>query len=260
MADLEDINQFVTHTEVDWSLLFQPSEWYITPTVIKENATSLLVSISFSVACALIFLFARSKGIHKKGYWGEMRFSRLRFSDAALLLAWFSTYIPLTVSAWLVYIEQESQWSRALTIYALHMVVNFMFSVSLWWIQDVSLALLNLLTLIGVAMFTTSQFGKVLYFASYINTPYLLFLLVYFLEFCYFWYLNEGQELMDIANLQAAKSVSVLNQSAPQSAIGTNPTAVQKKKKKGAGPPDHIKSILQQRLKRQLEDEKEGEN
>lgn len=257
MADLEDINQFVTHTEIDWELLFQPSEWYITPTIIAENSKSLLATIGFSLFCALVFFIARSKGIHKKGFWGEMRFSKFRFPDSTLLLLWYLFYIPLAIGAWLIYIEQENKWSRALTIYILHMIVNVVFSISLWWIQDVSLALLNLLVLIGIAMFTTSQFGKVLYFASYINTPYLLFLLIYFLEFCYFWYLNEGQELMDIASLQAAKSVSVAQsqQSTSNGKPSILPSTVPKKRK--TGPPDHIKQILQQRLKKQKEDDQE---
>ena len=67
---------------------------------------------------------------------------------------------------------------------------------SLWWSQDLSLALLNILILLGVAMFTTNQFSFTLPFASLINTPYLFWLLYLFFDFCYFWWLNEGREAM----------------------------------------------------------------
>jgi hypothetical protein len=67
------------------------------------------------------------------------------------------------------------------------------------------LALLNILILLGVAMFTSNQFSSVLHFASIINTPYLFWLLYCFLDFCYFWWTNEGKEAMEMVKGGATK-------------------------------------------------------
>jgi hypothetical protein len=39
---------------VQWDLLFQPDQWYVTPSVVQEHWQSLLVSF---LACFLCFLF-----------------------------------------------------------------------------------------------------------------------------------------------------------------------------------------------------------
>src|SRR5690606_9014127 len=152
-----------------------------------ENYVSLGVSFGAIVLAFIIFVFSRSRGIDST-WWKGLKVPKYHFSDRRVLQLWAIFYIPLWISSWLVWIHSGKQWTRALTVYSSHMIVNVLFAVSLWWVKDVSLALLNLFTLIGVAMFTTTQFGAVLQFASIINTPYLFWLLIYTLYFCYFWY------------------------------------------------------------------------
>jgi hypothetical protein len=67
------------------------------------------------------------------------------------------------------------------------------------------LALLNILILLGVAMFTSNQFSFTLPFASIINTPYLFWLLYCLIDFSFFWWMNEGKEAMEMVKGGASK-------------------------------------------------------
>jgi len=222
---------FLTQPDVSWEYLFQPDQWYITPEVVSENFVSLFLSLAAVGLAALIFMFARSKGIKSK-WFRDLDRGKYYFTESLIMKVWLALYIPLAIGAWLSYVHGGQTWNRALTVYSLHMVVNVLFAVSLWWVQDLSLALLNLITLIGVSMFTTSQFNSILKFAGYINTPYMLWLLVFTVQYGYFWYLNEGKELMEVANL----------------AKGGSSKKVQKKKK---GLPSDVKKMLQQQVQEQ---------
>ncbi len=194
---------------VDWSYLFSPSDWYVNMEMIQDNFLALVASFAVVAVCSVLFVVIRKLGSNTEWY-KSLRFAnRLRLSDDQVTIIWILLYIPLAFSAWLIWVYGGEEWNRGLTIYSLHLIVNVLFAVSFWWVQDISLALLNLITLIGVAMFTTSQFNYTLKFASYINTPYLLFLFIYTVQFSYFWYLNEGKELMNITKqLQSGQSLT----------------------------------------------------
>jgi tryptophan-rich sensory protein len=229
---IDSATDLLEQADVNWEYLLDPSAWYITPEVIGENFLALLASIAGVVIAAAVFYFARSQGVKSKKY-RELKQPKFGLKEGQVLKIWFLMYVPLAIASWLVFVHGGQTWNRALTVYALHLLVNVLFAISLWWVQDLSLALLNLITLIGVAMFTVSQFNSVLKFAGYIQTPYLLWLLAYTIQFCYFWYLNEGKELMDVAKM--AKSGGASNQ--PQ--------------KKKSGISQKVKSELQEKLKQQ---------
>lgn len=225
--------------DVNWEYLFQPSEWYITPEVIAENCVSLAAALGAVAIAALVFLFARRQRI-KSEWYSNLKVNNFIFSDSTLLQLWLLMYIPLGISSWLIWIHGGKEWSRSLTVYSLHLLVNVLFAVSFWWVKDMSLALLNLITLIGVSMFTSTQFNSVLKFASFINTPYLFFLLIYFIQFAYNWYLNEGKEMLDIAQSMRKGTV----------------TGKVSKKRTSAIPAD-VKKKLQEKLQKERENNKE---
>lgn len=226
--------------DVSWEYLFQPSEWYVTPSVLAENYLSFAAAFGAVFLAALIFLFARNQGIKSDWYRKLKRGGKLNIPEILTVQAWLALYIPLGLSSWLVYVHGGKEWNRALTVYALHMLVNVLFSVSFYWVKDLSLALLNLFTLIGVAMFTSTQFNGVLKFASYINTPYLLFLLAYAIQYSYFWYLNEGKELIDQVQSMRKGNASLT-------------TGQIKKQKKKTGLPANVKKQLQAKLQEKQE-------
>jgi benzodiazapine receptor len=232
----------LTHFEqpdVNWEYLFQPSEWYITPEVITENYVSLAVALGAVTVAALVFIFARRQGI-KSDWYRKLKLNNFIFSDSTLLQLWLLMYIPLGISSWLVWIHGGKEWSRSLTVYSLHLLVNVLFAVSFWWVKDMSLALLNLITLIGVSMFTSTQFNSILKFASFINTPYLFFLLIYLIQFAYNWYLNDGKEMLDIAQNMRRGAVSTKD-----------------KKKRTSALPADVKKKLQEKLQKERENNKE---
>jgi tryptophan-rich sensory protein len=211
--------------QVNWDLLMQPSEWYIRPDVIMENSTPLLISLGVALLAFVLFLVARSRGVDDP-WWRNMKRTKLAFSPTNFILLWGFFYIPLAVSAWLIYIHSGNQWTRPLTVYAAHLCVNVLFAVSLWWVRDLSLALLNLVTLLGVAMFTSTQFSSILHFASVINIPYLFWLLYCLVDFGYFWYLNEGKDMLDVNQLKG----------------------IVKKKKKAFGIPEQEKERIKEKI------------
>ncbi|KAL0486410.1 translocator protein [Acrasis kona] len=226
--------------DVNLENFFDVSSWYITHEVIAEHYLSLLAAFGGVALAVALFLFARSQGVKTKWY-KDLKRPGYALKEKTVLKIWFATYIPLAVASWLVFIHGGETWNRALTVYSLHLLVNVLFAVSLYWVQDLSLALLNLITLIGVAMFTVTQFNSVLKFAGYIQTPYLLWLLAYTIQFCHVWYLNEGKELMDVAKMSKGNAAATTG------------------KKKKAFLPAHIKSDLQEKLKQQKLDIQESE-
>jgi tryptophan-rich sensory protein len=182
---------------INWKYLFEPSQWYITGEKLEKNYLSLIVSFSVCLFAFAIYLYTKNRGTKSKK-WEKIKQSNIILSDSTITKLWALSYIPLVISSWLIWVHFEGNWTRDMTVYSSHLAVNALFGISLYMIQDISLALLNLFVLIGVAMFTTAQFGNTLYFASFINTPYLIFLSVYALQFCHFWYLNEGDELLSM--------------------------------------------------------------
>ncbi|KAF0982292.1 hypothetical protein FDP41_011222 [Naegleria fowleri] len=216
--------------DVSWEYLFQPDQWYITPQSVSENFVPLVLSLAAVAVAAFVFWFSRNQGI-KTQWYRKLEKGKYYFSETLIFNVWIALYIPLAIGAWLSYVYGGQTWNRALTVYALHLIVNVLFSVSLWWVKDLSLALLNLITLIGVSMFTTSQFNSILKFAGYINTPYMLWLLIFTVQFGYFWYLNEGKELMEAANLARG--------------------GAKKAQKKKKGLPGDVKKKLQQQVQDQ---------
>jgi len=230
------------NNEIEWNLMFSPSQWWLTPTMVKENLPTLALTLGSVAFSILFFLFSKSRGDKSEFFLKLKTAKTLKIPDNLVILIWNILYLPLALGAWLVYYYGDKKWSRALTVYSLHMVVNLLFPVSFWWIKDLSLALLNLITLIGVAMFATSQFSNTLYFAGQIQTPYLLFLLMYTIQFCYVWYLNEGKELMDLTKQLGGKS------GAAASGAG---------KKLLKGPPKSIKDKLRAKVAQQVKDMEE---
>eukprot|EP01080_Neovahlkampfia_damariscottae_P004217 gene4217-7554_t len=182
--------------DVNWNLLFQIDQWYINQEVLTQHWQSLLISFGVVFICFIIFIIGQKMGINTQ-FWKGMKFSKYSiFNSPHFNLFWSIFYFPLAIGSWLIWINTEEKWSNSMTIYFAHLAVNALFSTSLWWSQDLSLALLNLLILLGVAMFTTNQFSFTLPFASLINTPYLFWLLYLFIDFCYVWWINEGKEAM----------------------------------------------------------------
>jgi tryptophan-rich sensory protein len=187
--------------QVNWEHLFDINEWHITPEVLSEHWQTLLISLSVVVLAFAILLIARAKGISTK-WWKDLQPSKYSLPESTFLALWFIFYLPLAIGAWLVWIQSGNEWTRPLTVYSALIASSALFGVSLYIVQDISLALLNILTILGIAMFTTTQFGQVLHFASVINTPYLFFLLYLLFDFSYFWYINEGKDALDINQLK----------------------------------------------------------
>jgi len=233
---MADIEQQTRIPEVNWEHIFNPSEWYISAELVQENFVALVASLATVLVAFLAYTVIRAKGVDSEWYKGLKTASKFKLDDTWVYRLWSFTYVTLFASSWLVWVYGGKEWNRALTVYALHLVVNVLFAVSFYWVRDISLALLNLITLIGVAMFTSSQFNAVLHFASYILTPYLVFLLIYTVQFSYFWYLNEGKELMDIAAWKSGK-------------VASGASAAAGKKKKEGTIPEDVKKQLQIKAK-----------
>src|SRR5579872_1381175 len=90
--------------QVNWELLFQPSEWHIRPDVVMENYQTLLISFGLVLVTFLLFLFARSRGVNDD-WWRKLKRSKYSISQTKFLLFWGLFYIPLALSSWLVWIN-----------------------------------------------------------------------------------------------------------------------------------------------------------
>lgn len=247
--------------DFNWAYLFDPSEWYVTSDMLTDNYMSLLACSGAIAIAALWFIVLRFRCEQTVWWKGLRRAKRVRIPDGYLALIWLLCYIPLGLSSWLVWVYGGEEWNRSLTIYAMHMAVNVLFPLSLYLVNDISLALLNLYILIGVAMFTTNQFNLVLRFASYINTPYLLFLAAYAVQLTHFWWLNDGQEMMEAMKaVQSGKATfkDLLNGTIPTSAGAQFDTDGKRRRRKAQIPEDKM-ARLQRRVKKQREGREKSE-
>lgn len=200
--------KIVEVAQVNWDLFFQPDQWYLTPETVSNGFVPLAASFGAVLIPLITFFIFKGYGQGTK-WWQDRKTASWSLSQSNFTLGWILFYVPLALSSWIIW-TQDNDWSRALTVYAIHLLVNALFPVSLWYFQDISLALLNLIILLGVAMYTTSQFASKVHFAYVVNIPYLFWLLYLLIEFSYFWYLNEGKDALDVNQMKGGKKKKIV--------------------------------------------------
>lgn len=195
--------------QVNWDFAFQPDQWYFTPETVSKDFLPLLISFAAVLVPLVTFFIFKGYGESSK-WWKERKFASWSVSTSTFVLLWNIFYVPLALSSWIIYTQDYDLTSRTLITYGVLLVVSTVFPVSLWYFQDISLALLNMIILLGVAMYTTSTFATKVHFAYIINIPYLFWLLYLLIEYSYFWYLNEGKDALDVNQIKGGKKKKIV--------------------------------------------------
>lgn len=107
-------------------------------------------------------------------------------------IAWTVLYLLMGIGAAMVYLEPEPGWKPPLTLFAVQLGVNLLWSPLFFALKLRFAAFIWLLALLVLAILMASEFKKVRTAAGYLQLPYLLWLL--FAAYLNFgvWLLNRG--------------------------------------------------------------------
>lgn len=92
-------------------------------------------------------------------------------------IVWTILYILMGISAYLVYVSDSSYRNQALRIYAIQLVMNFLWSIIFFNLQMYLLAFVWLLLLLGMIVLMIVSFYQVNKTAAYLQIPYLIWVL-----------------------------------------------------------------------------------
>lgn len=94
-------------------------------------------------------------------------------------IVWAILYALMGISAYMVYVSDsdEDEKKKALGLYALQLIVNFMWSIIFFRFEQIGAALAVLILLIILVVMMILSFRRIRTLAGYLNIPYLLWLI-----------------------------------------------------------------------------------
>ena len=94
-------------------------------------------------------------------------------------IVWPILYILMAISAYLIFINKKcNPYCYALTIFFIQLLINLSWTTIFFKLKNIKLALLTLIIIFGLVVYTYVLFNKIDKIASYLLIPYLLWLLV----------------------------------------------------------------------------------
>ena len=105
-------------------------------------------------------------------------------------IVWTILFVLMGISSWLVWQSDEPSRTRALSLYAVQLAVNFVWPLLFFNLQSYLFALLWLILLIVLVIAMIASFAKIDKTAAWLQVPYLLWLL-------FAAYLNAGVWLLN---------------------------------------------------------------
>lgn len=89
-------------------------------------------------------------------------------------VAWSILYVLMGVSAYIIYASDDPKSLRALTIYAVQLLVNFLWTPLFFGVQSCAGAAICLAVLWVAVVAVIASFGRISALAAWLQTPYLL--------------------------------------------------------------------------------------
>ncbi len=153
------------------------------------ESSALLSLLGFFVAN---FATASSGAFFKPGPWYEgLAKPSWCPPNWAFPVVWTTLFCLIAVSGWLVW-RAGGGWSPALTVYAIHLALNALWSAIFFGMRRLGLALIELVVFWCSILATMILFYPISPLATWLLAPYLLWVTIAgFLNFS-FWRLNAG--------------------------------------------------------------------
>lgn len=133
----------------------------------------LIISLCFSLGIGFLssILTMNSMDIYK--YLNKPRFS---LPSIIFPIVWTVIYILLGISAYIIYKSKKNN-KKALIIYLLQLLFNFIWPISFFLLNYRLLALFIIIILLFLVIFMILEFYKVNYISAYLQIPYLFWVL-----------------------------------------------------------------------------------
>lgn len=138
-----------------------------------ENILKFIISISLTLSAGAIASFFTFEAI---ATW-YITLNKPSFNPPNWLFGpvWTTLYIILGVSLFLIWKENRSKVrDQALTIFGIQMALNFFWSFLFFYINQIGIALIEIVLLWSSILLMIRYFYKIYPIAAYINIPYLL--------------------------------------------------------------------------------------
>jgi tryptophan-rich sensory protein len=107
----------------------------------------------------------------------ELRKHNFNPPNALLVLGWVALYSCMALSVWLIWRRPQSERrSHALILFAIQLILNFMWMMDFFYYQVVGPSLLIMLLLWVAILVTTLRFWQLQHLTAYLMAPYLAWL------------------------------------------------------------------------------------
>lgn len=107
----------------------------------------------------------------------DLRNAAFNPSNALLIPGWIALYGCMALSAWLIWRRPESvRRSHALMLFAIQLILNFMWMLDFFYYQVAGPSLLIMFLLWAAILITTLRFWQLQHLTAYLMAPYLAWL------------------------------------------------------------------------------------
>ena len=157
---------------------------------VKTNLPVYAVAIAIPMAVGILSALLTKDSM---GVYGELNSPPLSPPAPVFPIVWSILFLLMGISSGMVYVRRERNMDstkKALGFYAVSLVINFSWSIIFFNLQAAFLAFLVLLALIYFIIRTILEYRKVYPIASYLQIPYLIWVI-------FAGYLNGGIWLLN---------------------------------------------------------------
>lgn len=142
----------------------------------KIKWTELLI---FIIGTELVGALSSLLSGNFSSFYGELVKPPLAPPGILFPIVWAILYALMGISAYMIYVSdaETAEKTKALTLYAVQLFVNFMWSIVFFRFEQIGAAAAVLILLVILVAMMIVTFKKIRPLAGYLNTPYLLWVI-----------------------------------------------------------------------------------
>lgn len=142
----------------------------------KIKWTELLI---FIIGTELVGAISSLLSENFSSFYGELVKPPLASPGILFPIVWAILYALMGISAYMIYVSdaESGEKTKALTLYAVQLFVNFMWSIVFFRFEQIGVAAAVLILLVILVTMMVMIFKKIRPLAGYLNIPYLLWVI-----------------------------------------------------------------------------------
>lgn len=142
----------------------------------KIKWTELLI---FIIGTELVGAISSLLSENFSSFYGELVKPPLAPPGILFPIVWAILYALMGISAYMIYVSdaESGEKTKALTLYAVQLFVNFMWSIAFFRFEQIGVAAAVLILLVILVTMMVMIFKKIRPLAGYLNIPYLLWVI-----------------------------------------------------------------------------------